>query len=174
MNTTGLNGKTLDGNVSNPKKKPLTYYRIILVGGVSICLIAAAVACLMYYLDTRDNDTVITTVAEPIVDPTLETIRPLGEVNLHGTFGSAQIDFSFNSNNGRGERYYTFRSDEIYSLVLKKAEFKGEGTYCVEIKELLKGRIEIGTYNGFISKDSFVGSYTSSHGISREVRLFSK
>lgn len=174
MNTIGINGKTLDGNVSTPKKKPITYSRIILVGGVSICLIAAAVACLMYYLDTRDNKTVITTVAEPIVDPTLETIRPLGEVNLHGAFGSAQIDLSFNSNTGRGERCYTLQADEIYSLILKKAEIKDEGSYCVEIKELLKGRIEIGTYNGIISKDSFIGTYTSSHGISREVKLFSK
>ena len=64
-----------------------------------------------------------------------------------------------------------FQSNEVYTLILKSAANNGDDSYTVEIKELLKGRIEIGTYTGVLSSDSFKGQYISSHGDIREVNL---
>ena len=152
---------------SAPKKK---YYSMILIGCVTLCVIAAAIAMVLSVASPEEPQT----SEEPEyveVDPTIETIKPLGNISLSGNFGSAKIIFNFDSETGSGERFYALQSDEVYTLIIKSAELNDDGSYTVQIKELLKGRIEIGTYTGILTQDSFIGEYASNHGDKRTVNL---
>lgn len=164
--------KGLELNELCENKHKRKFSHIIFIGGIGLCAVAAVAGLLLYIAD-RSDDVVPETIttAASIVDPNVEIIKPLGYVSLSGTFGSAKIDFSFDAENGRGERHYTLQSNEVYTLILKSAANNGDDSYTVEIKELLKGRIEIGTYTGVLSSDSFKGQYISSHGDIREVNL---
>lgn len=171
--------KTIGGEVYETKQVAVRHNKrkfshIILIGGVSICVLAAAIAIAMYIADKNDNAEKPVTAVVTVKDPTIETIKPLGDVNLSGSFGSAKIDFTFDSSTGRGERHYTLQSDEVYTLILQNASKNDDGSFDVEIKELLKGRIEIGTYTGSMTNGSFTGKYTSSHGVTRDVSLTAK
>ena len=76
---------------SAPKKK---YSSIILIGCVTLCVIAAAIAMVLAVASPEETQT----SEEPEyveVDPTIETIKPLGNISLSGNFGSAKIIFNF-------------------------------------------------------------------------------
>lgn len=164
--------KGLDFNEPSENKPKRKFSHIIFIGGIGLCVVTAVAGLLLYIAD-RSDDVVPekTTTAVSITDPNVEIIKHLGYINLSGTFGSAKIDFTFDADNGRGERVYSLQSDEVYTLILKSAIDNGDGSYTVEIKELLKGRIEIGNYTGVLTSDSFKGQYISSHGDIREVNL---
>ena len=152
---------------STPKKK---YSSMILIGCITLCVITAAIAMVLSVaspeetLEPNEN-----AIVEP--DPTIETIKPLGNFTLSGNFGSAKIIFNFDAETGSGERFYALQSEEVYTLVIKSAELNDDGSYTVQIKELLKGRIEIGIYTGVLTSDSFSGEYCSTHGERRAVNL---
>lgn len=177
------NDKTIEGNTyaspgREPQRKPekevhrKKYSQMFLYGGIALCVITAAIASAIYLYKPTEVLPVMTEM--PATDPVIEIIKPLGQVKLAGDFGSAKIDFTLDATTGRGDRYYSLQKDEIYTLILKDAIPNSDGSYDVVIKELLKGRIEIGTYTGTISSEKFKGEYTSNHGDIREFNLTAK